>query len=112
MSNSGLESIRHILDEIQFIFKYTAGKNSDQVFHDEVLRRAVIRSIEIIGEAVKKVPPGIKSAHPEIEWRKMAGTRDILIYNYMGVDFDIVWHIIEDKLPNLEKQLVVILNNS
>jgi uncharacterized protein with HEPN domain len=112
MSNLGLESIRHILDEIQFIFKYTEGKTSDQVYHDEVLRRAVIRSIEVIGEAVKKVPPGIKSAHPEIEWRKMAGTRDILIHNYMGVDFDIVWHIIEDKLPNLEKQLVVILNNS
>jgi len=84
-------------------------ETKDEVIHDEVLCRAIVRSIEVIGEASKKIDQEFKSDHPHIEWKKMAGTRDKLIHDYFGIDYDIVWDIIENKIPDLDhflKQLV------
>jgi len=109
MLASNLELVRHILIETSFIVQHVDGKTKDQVINDEVLCRAIIRSIEIIGEASKKVDEEFKSSHPHIEWKKMAGTRDKLIHDYFGIDYDIVWDIIENKIPDLDhflKQLV------
>lgn len=69
----------------------------------------MVRSLEIIGEASKKVDDEFKLLHPYIEWRKMAGTRDRLIHNYFGVDYDIVWDLIKNKLPELREALTEIL---
>lgn len=102
MLTSNLELVRHILVETAFILQHTKGKEKDIVINDEVLCRAVVRSIEIIGEASKKIDDEFKSIHHHIEWKKMAGTRDKLIHDYFGIDYDIVWDIIENKIPDLD----------
>ena len=111
MSYSNSELARHILDETNFILEHTKNITKEKVIQDAVLSRAIIRSLEIIGEASRKIDHVFKTAHPEIEWRKMSGTRDKLIHDYFGVDFDIVWEIIQEKLPVLKEQLVKILNS-
>ena len=78
------------------------AKTKDNIIDDGLLNRAVIRSLEIIGEATKKLDDEFKNQYPHIEWKKMAGTRDKLIHDYFGVDYDIVWDIIENKLPDLQ----------
>jgi uncharacterized protein with HEPN domain len=109
MSASNLELVRHILVETTFILQYTEQKSKEEVINDEVLCRAVVRSLEIIGEATKKLDDEFKSIHNHIEWKKIAGTRDKLIHDYFGIDYDIVWNIIETKIHDLDyflKELV------
>jgi len=102
MSASNLELVRHILVETTFILKHTEQKSKEEVINDEVLCRAVVRSLEIIGEATKKLDDEFKSIHNHIEWKKIAGTRDKLIHDYFGIDYDIVWNIIETKIHDLD----------
>ena len=101
MSASNLELVRHILVETTFILQHTEQKSKEEVINDEVLCRAVVRSLEIIGEATKKLDDEFKSIHNHIEWKKIAGTRDKLIHDYFGIDYDIVWNIIETKIHDL-----------
>jgi uncharacterized protein with HEPN domain len=101
-----------MLDEVIFVLKYTNNKTKEQVIQDEVLCRALIRSLEIIGEVARKLDHDFKAMHANVEWRKMAGTRDRLIHDYFGVDYDIVWDIIENKLPELENQIRQILEQA
>lgn len=112
MLNSNLELLRHIKDEVDFVLSYTAGKSQEEVMDDEVLCRAIIRSLEIIGEASKKLDEDFKSDHQEIEWKKMARTRDRVIHHYFGVDYDIVWDIIQSKLPDLQERIDNIISSS
>jgi len=77
---------------------------------DETLKRAYVRSIEIIGEAVKQMPNAVRQKYSAIEWRAMAGMRDRLIHNYFGVDYDIVWDVVINKIPTLDAEIRVILN--
>lgn len=76
---------------------------------DETLKRAYIRSIEVIGEAVKQIPDALRQKYTMIEWRAMARMRDRLIHNYFGVDYDIVWDVIANKVPELDKEIRKIL---
>ena len=112
MLNSNLELLRHIKDEVDFVLTHTEGKLQDEVMDDAVLCRAIIRSIEIIGEASKKLEEDFKSGHPEIEWKKMARTRDRVIHHYFGVDYDIIWDIIQTKLPDLQERIDAILSSA
>ena len=112
MSVSNLELLRHIEEETMFILQQTAGKNKEEVFDDAVLSRAIVRSLEIIGEASRKIETSFKEKHPRIEWKKMAGTRDRLIHDYFGVDHDIVWDIIKSKLPTLQQDISELLKDT
>lgn len=110
MSASNLELLRHILDECSFIINHTGGKTQKEVLEDSVLTKALERCIEIIGEASKKLDEEFKSGYPHIEWKKMAGTRDHLIHQYFGTDYDILWDIVENKIPELHHAILEILN--
>ncbi len=109
MSLSPHEYIHHILDEIDYIQTQISEADFDSFFKDATLKRAFVRSLEIIGEASKKLPEDVKATQPDIEWRKIAGMRDRLIHNYFGVDYTIVWDVATTKLPNLRKKLQALL---
>ncbi|MEO0071179.1 MAG: DUF86 domain-containing protein [candidate division WOR-3 bacterium] len=89
--------------------QFVAGMTKEQFAQDRKTRDAVVRNLEVIGEAVKKVSDEIKDKYPEVEWKKIAGLRDILIHDYFGIDTDIIWDVIQNKLPTLIKQLQQIL---
>jgi uncharacterized protein with HEPN domain len=109
---SNFELVKHIFDECVFILTHTQNKTEEQVIDDKVLVKAMERSIEIIGEATKKVDEEFKSQYPHIEWRKMAGTRDHLIHHYFGIDYDILWDIIKNKIPELHQSIKEILDKN
>ncbi len=112
MCKSNIELLRHILDEIVFILENTKDKNSTLIKDDPLLSRAVVRSLEIIGEASRKLDATFIMRYHHIEWRKISDTRNRLIHNYMGVDYDIVWNIITDKLPTLQLELESIVQEN
>jgi uncharacterized protein with HEPN domain len=110
MSHSNLELIHHISDEITYILQATAGKTKEQFLRDPTLTRATIRSLEIIGEATKKIEIEFRNGYKDIDWRGMAGTRDKLIHDYFGIDYNLVWDIISMELPTLDIQIGRILS--
>ncbi len=105
MSPSPHEYLRHMLDEIDYVASQLPGRDFESFTADPTLKRAFVRSLEIIGEAAKKIPDDIKASRPEIEWRKVTGIRDRLIHGYFGVDYRIVWDVATTKLPGLGEQL-------
>jgi len=104
------EYLKHIRDEIEFIMRESKGLNYNEFLSSETLTRAFIRSIEIIGEASKNIPDEVKEKYPNIEWKRIAGTRDVLIHRYFSVDNEILWDIISHKLPELYDVVISILN--
>ncbi len=105
MSLLHLDFLKHILDEVTFVLEQTKDKKQDDFLKDVVLQRAVVRSLEIIGEASKNIALDHKQKYPQIDWKEMAGTRDKLIHHYFGVDYDIVWDIIINELPELKHEI-------
>ncbi|MDZ7830258.1 MAG: DUF86 domain-containing protein [Desulfobacterales bacterium] len=110
MSLSPPEYIRHILDEIDYILSRISDMDYESFVRDETIKRAFVRSIEVIGEASKKLPDDIKAMQSDIEWRKVSGMRDRLIHDYFGVDYTIVWDVALNKLPDLRVKLHDLLN--
>ena len=111
MPKSPLERLRHIRDECAYLTKRTDGLTQDEFLASEDLKRAFVRSLEIIGEATKQVPQQFREEHPDLPWRLMAGMRDRLIHDYGGVDYEIVWQTITDDVPNLLAKLKPILGD-
>jgi uncharacterized protein with HEPN domain len=97
--------IEHILEAINKIQEYTTGLTKEQFIQNELVVDAVVRNIEIIGEASKKVNKNLQQIYYDIPWRDMAGMRDKLIHDYMGVDTEVIWQTIIDDLPVLQRKL-------
>jgi uncharacterized protein with HEPN domain len=104
------EFLRHILDETEYLLKECRGLTFDVFSNNDTLKRAFVRSLEIIGEAVKQIPDEIKDDYSNIEWKNLAGLRDVLIHHYFGVDFYIVWDIVKNEIPRLSQDIKEIIN--
>ena len=102
--------LHHILDETRFLTENLSNINLELFLRDPILQRAVVRSLEIIGEAVKNTPHELQERYPDVEWRKMAATRNRLIHGYFSVDFELVWDIVLNKIPTLQQQVEHILS--
>lgn len=109
MSFSALEYLRHILDETKYLLSQTKKLSQSEFVQNQTLQRAFVRSIEIIGEATKKIPDDFKQKYPLVEWKAIAAMRDRLIHGYFGVDYDIVWDVVTNKIPILQQQIEQIL---
>ncbi len=94
--------IKEIIKSIEKIEKYISNISKEEFIKNELIIDAIVRNLEIIGEAVKKIPNEIKEKNKNIEWKKIAGLRDVLIHEYAGIDLDIVWEIIKEKMPSLK----------
>ncbi len=90
---------------------YTQDLSYEQFLEDKKTQDAVVRNLEIIGEAAKNISEELKKKYPQIRWKDLAGVRDKLIHHYFGVNFDIVWNIVQQELPELLSQLEEILKN-
>jgi uncharacterized protein with HEPN domain len=94
-----------ILQAIAKVREYTTGFSLAKLAGDTKTFDAVVRNLEVIGEAAKAVPEAIRLEHPEVDWKRISGLRDILIHQYFGVNAQIIWDIIQNKLPPLEQQI-------
>ena len=97
--------LRHILDEIEYLDSLRHSMTYEDLLHNKTTEHAVTRAREIIGEAAKNVPDTIKKEHPEIPWKYMAGLRDKVIHGYFAINYEIVWDVIQHKLPELEPEI-------
>jgi uncharacterized protein with HEPN domain len=111
MKRSAREYLLHIRDEAEFLQRASAGLDRESLLRDEILKRAVVRSLEIIGEAVKNVPEWVRNKYPEVGWRAIAGMRDKLIHDYVTVDYDIVWDVLTGKVPALMREVELMLTD-
>ena len=112
MFKEPVEFLKHIRDESSFILTFiNKGITKNEFLEDETLKRAIVRSLEIIGEATKKIPADYKIKWSTINWKNMAGMRDRLIHDYMGVNYSIVWDVIKNKIPELYEQIIAVIEN-
>lgn len=99
----------HILESIDRILEYTSNLDEDSFADDDQVQDAVLRRIQIIGEAVKNLPEELRAAHPHVPWRRIAGTRDKVVHDYFGIDLELVWTVVESQLPGLAVEIRAIL---
>ncbi len=102
--------LKHILDECKFLSTYIKQLNSEDFINSEIHKRAAVRSIEIIGEASKKISEQTRTTNNEIEWIDLVKMRDVLVHQYFGIDYEIVWDVISRKIPELLLKVDVIID--
>lgn len=97
--------VEHILSAIVKIKKYCHLTNRNEFLKNEMLKDAVVRNIEIIGEAAKRLSEGFRKRYMDIPWKDISGMRDKIVHDYMGIDYRVVWDVIETDLASLERNL-------
>jgi uncharacterized protein with HEPN domain len=110
MYKNYVDLLRHILVECDYIISAVAPETTwAQLMADETLKRAVVRSLEVIGEATKKIPADVKLKWSEISWKNMAGMRDRLVHDYMGINYRIVWDVVRNIIPEVQSQIAGVI---
>lgn len=93
----------HIIEAINYIESFIEGRVKDDLYNDPMLRFAIERQLEIIGEAANHLSDELKLTNPEIEWRKVIAFRNFIVHEYFGIDLELVWDIIANKIPPLKR---------
>jgi uncharacterized protein with HEPN domain len=101
--------LNDILDAIRKIDKYTKHLSFNDFLENELVQDGVVRNLEVVGEAVKKIPENMRKSGSQIDWKKVAGLRDILIHEYFAVDLEIIWDVVVNKVPELKKVAIILL---
>jgi len=110
MSNRGIgPSLKDILEAIDRIQRYVGAMTLADFIANTEKQDAVVRNLEIIGEAVRNIPPEFRKQHKEIEWSQIAGFRDRLIHQYFGVNWVILWDVVKNRLPELKERVEYLL---
>jgi uncharacterized protein with HEPN domain len=102
-----LSNIKECIERIE---EYTKG-GKEEFMQNKMIQDAVIRNFEIIGEATKRLSPELRSQYSDVPWQQMAGLRDVLIHDYLKVNLNLVWQIIEQNLSDLKRQVTAIMEN-
>lgn len=100
-----------ILESLVLIEEFTADMDFEQFFADEKTKNAVVKRIEIIGEATKNIPKNIRDKYPHLPWKQMARMRDKLSHEYFGIRYDIVWKVVKKRLPEIKLHIKRILKD-
>lgn len=108
MNKEPLIFIEHILDSIKNIETFMKNISKEYFFKNREKQSAVIRQIEVIGEAVKNIPDSFRGEYPNIPWIKIAGMRDKLMHHYFGVNLNTVWKVIKENIPDLKEKILQI----
>ena len=111
MSRDPRVHLEDVLESIRKINTYVTGIDQEGLEADELRLDAVVRNLEVIGEAVKQLPEEITQRQSHVEWRKIAGLRDILIHHYFGIDVGIIWDVVQNKLPDFERDIRAIIDS-
>lgn len=101
----------HILESIEKIEEYTKNLTKEKLTKDVKIQDAIIRRIEVIGEAAKNIPNDFRNMHSEVEWSGIIRTRDKITHHYFGVDLNIVWDIVKKDLPDLREKVKAIIKD-
>ena len=103
--------LEDMLESMNLINEYVNNQTFEQFKKNRMAVDAVVRNLEIIGEAANKIPTEIKDEYPDLPWRQMYGLRNMVIHEYFGIDYEIIWEIITQKLPLNKQTLTQIINN-
>ena len=112
MVKNNLVFITHILENIEKIESFTKDLAKEGFLKDELKQYAVVRAIEIIGEASKNLSEDFKKEHPEVEWKEIIGARDKISHHYFGIKLSTIWNIITNDLPDLKKKVKAIIEKN
>lgn len=99
------ERLQHILSAIDRVLKYTHGKTHDDLVADDMMYYAVVKNIEIMGEAANMLTNDFTASHPEVPWKMVRGMRNYIVHEYFQIDDAVVWGVVSDDLPGLRKQI-------
>lgn len=103
--------LQDIVDAIDAITDFLGNMRYEEFLEDGKTHSAIVWKIQVIGEATKNVPRTIRQRYPAVPWKEMAGMRDRIAHSYFGIDYEIVWNVIKDRLPEIKPQIQSILND-